>query len=84
MYQIPLKVNVLGSIFSNVTGLYLQSLLKIKHLLRYIFNTPILRIPFSLKKHVVPNKMVWLEGGGFKELPLSKLVTIVYLENHIN
>ena len=36
------------------------------------------------EKHVVPTKMVWLKGGVSKGLPLPKLVTIVYLENHIN
>ena len=49
LYKIPLKVNVSGFIFSNVAGLHFQSLLRIKHLLRYIFKTPILRTPFSLK-----------------------------------
>ena len=49
LYKIPLKVNVLWFIFSNVEGLHLQSLFRNKHLLRYIFKTPILRAPFSQK-----------------------------------
>ena len=43
------KSKCVGFIFSNVAGLHLQSLLRNKHLLMYIFITPILRTPFSLK-----------------------------------
>ena len=38
-----------GSFLSNLAGLHLQSLLRNKYLLRYIFKTPILRRTFSLK-----------------------------------
>ena len=48
-FKIPLKVNVLGFIFSNIAGLHLQSLLRNKHLLRYVFKTPIFIAPLSLK-----------------------------------
>ena len=47
--QNTLKVNVLGLSFSKISGLYLQSLLRNKHRLKYIFKTPILRTPLSLK-----------------------------------
>ena len=60
----PVK-SVLEFIFSNAAGLHLQSLLRNKHFLRYIFKTPILITPFFPEKHVVPTKMVWLKGGGF-------------------
>ena len=49
LYKIPLKVIVLGFIFSNFARLHYQSLLRNKHLLRYIFKTSILRTPVSLK-----------------------------------
>ena len=68
LYTIPLKAKVLRFIFRNVAVLQPLTLLRNKHLLRYIFKTPILVTRFSLKN-------LWC---------LHKLVTIVSLENHGN
>ena len=49
LYKIPLKLNVLRLIFSNIAGLHLQRLFRKKHHLRYIFKTRTLRTAFLLK-----------------------------------
>ena len=50
-------IKCLVFIFSNVSGLRLKSLLRNKHLLKYIFNY--FESTFFIKKHVKPTKMVW-------------------------
>ena len=49
--QNTFKNKCVGVHFQCVAGLHLQRLLRNKQLLRYIFKTPTLRTPFSLKKY---------------------------------
>ena len=45
----------------------------ISKLFKYILKTPILRMPFFFKDHLMATKTLYLKEGGFNRLALPKL-----------